>query len=85
MDRILEQRLTWVQMDEETADAGFVCRRCGICRPTLRKWWRRYRSQGIEGLQDFSRKPKSYRGQKVFQKQQDWVLTLRSKPSLTAS
>ncbi|WP_435370220.1 helix-turn-helix domain-containing protein, partial [Acinetobacter indicus] len=23
-------------------DAGLVCRRCGISRPTLRKWWKRY-------------------------------------------
>lgn len=38
MDREVKQRLGWVQLYEQTQDAGFVCRRCGISRPTLRKW-----------------------------------------------
>ena len=45
-------RLGWVRLYEEAGDAGLVCRRCGISRPTLRKWWRRYRAEGEAGLQD---------------------------------
>src|SRR5271157_3841863 len=29
-------RLVWLKLYEETGDAGLVCRRCGISRPTLR-------------------------------------------------
>ncbi|WP_158683987.1 helix-turn-helix domain-containing protein, partial [Pseudoalteromonas sp. T1lg10] len=41
MNREIQQRLTWIKLYEETNDAGLVCRRCGISRPTLRKWWKR--------------------------------------------
>ena len=50
MDREIRQRLGWVKLYEETGNAGLVCRRCGISRPTLRKWWRRYQEAGEDGL-----------------------------------
>jgi len=53
----MQARLTWVTMYLETNDAGFVCRRCGISRPTLRKWVNRYNKLGEEGLKDISRRP----------------------------
>lgn len=34
-----------------------MCRRRGISRPTLRKWWRRYQSEGEKALQEQSRRP----------------------------
>ncbi|KDY10411.1 transposase family protein [Escherichia coli 2-316-03_S4_C2] len=55
MNREIQQRLQWVKLYETSGDAGFVCRRCGISRPTLRKWWRRYLAQGIAGLESHSR------------------------------
>jgi transposase len=84
MDRILKQRLTWVQMYEETKDASFVFKRCGISRPTLQKWCRRYRKKSVEALEGLSKKPKSSPGQRVFQEQQDWILALRSNSKLGA-
>ncbi|HDI4960061.1 TPA: helix-turn-helix domain-containing protein, partial [Salmonella enterica] len=51
MNRETQQRLQWVKLYETSGNAGFVCRRCGISRPTLRKWWRRYLAQGIAGLE----------------------------------
>ncbi len=30
MDRKIQQRPQWVKMYEESSDAGFACRRCGI-------------------------------------------------------
>lgn len=42
----MRKRLVWVQLYESTADAGLVCRQCGISYPTLRKWVRRYRDAG---------------------------------------
>ena len=37
-------RLGWIRLYEQIGNAGVVCRRCGIARPTLRKWWRRYQA-----------------------------------------
>ena len=59
MNREIQQRLLWVKLYETSGDAGFVCRRCGISRPILRKWWRKYLAQGIAGLESHSRRPKS--------------------------
>ena len=50
-------RLTWVQLYQEVQDAGLVCSRCGISRPTLRKWLKRYAEGGKEALIEESRKP----------------------------
>ncbi|MEM1043877.1 MAG: helix-turn-helix domain-containing protein, partial [Bacteroidota bacterium] len=47
---VLKARLTWVKLYQETGNASFVCRRCGISRPTLRKWWTRYQAEGEAGL-----------------------------------
>ena len=50
-------RLGWIKLYEEIGDAGVVCRRCGISRPTLRKWWRRYQAQGTAGLEERTEPP----------------------------
>ena len=44
-------RLGWIRLYERVRNAGLVCRRCGISRPTLRKWWRRYQAEGEAGLE----------------------------------
>ncbi len=70
-------RLGWVRLYEQLGDAGVVCRRCGISRPTLRKWWRRYQADGIAGLKGESRRPHCLAKQKVFAEQEALVLDLR--------
>ena len=70
-------RLGWVHLYEQLGDAGAVCRRCGISRPTLRKWWRRYQADGVAGLKDESRRPHHLAKQKVFADQEALVLELR--------
>ncbi|VAX00250.1 Transposase [hydrothermal vent metagenome] len=77
MKREIKQRLQWVRLYEETEDAGFVCRRCGISRPTLRKWWRRYKSLGIEGLQSQSRRPHRSPNSKIGKNEEKLILKLR--------
>lgn len=62
----IRKRLAWIKMYEETGDAGFTCRKCGISRPTLRKWYRRYKQYGEAGLASESRKPLHSPNQKVF-------------------
>lgn len=77
MDRKIAQRLRWVELFEKTNDAGLVCRRCGISRPTLRLWVRRYREHGEDGLADRSRRPVSSPAAKVFEQQEQLILSLR--------
>jgi transposase InsO family protein len=84
MNREIRMRLKWVRLYEQTGNAGLVCLRCGISRPTLRKWLRRYQGEGIEGLRSRSRRPKSSPGRKVFAAQELWILDLRSQRKLGA-
>ncbi len=50
-------RLAWIRLYEASGDAAETCRRFGISRPTFRKWLRRYRADGAEGLHDRSHVP----------------------------
>ena len=70
-------RLGGVRLYEQLGDAGLVCRRCGISRPTLRKWWHRYQADGVAGLKGESRRPRRLAKQKVFAEQEALVLDLR--------
>ncbi len=84
MNREIQQRLKWVHLYEETGDAGYVCRRCGISRPTLRKWWRRYQENGINGLVSQSRRPHSSPNTKIGHEEERLILELRSSRNLGA-
>ena len=77
MNSKIAQRLRWVELFEKTNDAGLVCRRCGISRPTLRLWVGRYREHGKDGLADRSRRPASSPATKVFEQQEQLILSLR--------
>lgn len=80
--RAVMARLRWVRLYEETRDAGFVCRRCGISRPTLRKWWRRYLVEGEAGLTSRSRRPLSSPNLKLTDDVRHEILELRSERRL---
>jgi len=82
MDREIRQRLKWVQMYEATGNAGLTCRRCGISRPTLRKWWKRYQAEGTNGLKSQSRRPHHSPGRRIHQKQEEWILKMRTERKL---
>jgi transposase len=68
-------RLGWVKLYEELGNAGVACRRCGISRPTLRQWWRRY--QGEAGLESRSWQPHHSPNRKVFAPEEELILGLR--------
>ena len=74
MNKEIKQRLKWVELYLETQDAGFVTRRCGISRPTLRKWLKRYEQDGVDGLQDHSRRPHNSPNAKVGEQEASWIL-----------
>lgn len=70
-------RLIWVTTYERTKDAGLTCRRCGVSRPTLRKWWRRYQSEGEAGLLDRSRRPRRSPARRVGEAEEERIISLR--------
>jgi transposase InsO family protein len=84
MDQIIKTRLGWVKFYKETSNAGLVCRRCGVSRPTLRKWVRRYEEHGMDGLADRSKKPKTSPRTKVTTDHEELILDLRKKRKLGA-
>jgi transposase len=76
-EEVLKARLLWVQHFEQSKNAGVTCRRCGISRPTLRKWWRRYQQSGPEGLRSHSRRRYTPPPKKVTEEHQKIILSLR--------
>jgi len=84
MESEIRARLRWVTLYEEIGGAGVVCRRCGISRPTLRKWLRRYQADGTAGLASRSRRPRRSPRQKVTAEHESWILDLRLKRKLGA-
>lgn len=74
---VLKARLRWVQMYERTQHANLTCRRCGISKATLRKWWLRYQEHGQAGLHSQSRRPHRLRPRKVTPQQQALILEMR--------
>ena len=84
MDKLIRQRLKWIELYQETKNVGLVCRRCGISRPTLLKWLRRYEELGIEGLRDESRRPHSSPARKVNASEEKLILKMRRERGLGA-
>ena len=74
--QVLRARLRWVKLYEETTGGLLVCRRCGISRPTLRKWWRRYQAEGEAGLYSRSHRPHNIK-RKVTEEHLAWIRHLR--------
>ncbi|MFP3868198.1 MAG: IS481 family transposase [Desulfobacteraceae bacterium] len=82
MEPEIRMRLKWVIVYEKTQNAGRACLRCGISRPTLRKWWNRYQTEGLPGLKSRNRKPLSSPQQKVFSQEEEIILQLRTERKL---
>ena len=84
MDKQIKARIIWINLYVETKDAGFVCRKCGISRPTLRKWYQRYLKNGLQGLVGQSKKPHSSPNQKLNSERIKLILNLREERNLGA-
>ncbi len=78
MDREIATRLRWVYMYHEAGNVRPVCARCGIFRPTLRKWLRLYQEAGEAGLPSQSRRPHRSPNQKVSESDRAAILRLRA-------
>jgi transposase InsO family protein len=81
MDKTQKTRLGWIELYKQIKDAGIVCRKCGISRPTLRKWLQRYKEQGVDGLKELTRKPLNSH-KKVTLEQEEVILSLRNNRKL---
>ncbi len=84
MEREVQQRLQWIKLYKEIGNTGLVCRGCGISRPTLRKWWKRYLEQGTEGLKSHSKRPHNSPAAKIGPEEENILLELRANRSLGA-
>jgi transposase-like protein len=65
MEADIRKRMAWIRLYQRIGTAGVVCRRCGVSRPTLRKWLRRYEQGGPEALVSRSRRPHTHPGSRI--------------------
>jgi transposase InsO family protein len=79
MDSDVRKRLRWVKLFEELKSRTQVCLKCGISRPTLRKWVNRYRERGVEGLQSESRRPSTSPAARISEREREWIVELRAR------
>ena len=82
MDRQINARLKWVKLYESKKDAGYVCRHCGVSRPTLRKWFKRYQELGTEGLKNHSKKPHNSPNKRLNDQVEKWIVDFRTQRNL---
>ena len=71
-------------MYKETGDAGLTCRRCGVSRPTLRKWLRKFDKHGLAGLETTRSHPLRSPNRKLTDPIQETILGLREKKNIGA-
>ena len=81
-DHIIQARFLWVKTYLKTKDAGLTCLKCGISRPTLRMWVRRYEQLGLSGLRSTSSAPHSSPNIRVNDQTLELILALRIKRNL---
>jgi len=79
MDAEARKRLRWVELFLRIKNYSIVCLKCGVSRPTLRKWVRRFQDQGAEGLVTGSRKPRSSPAKKILDQHRKWIRVLRNR------
>jgi transposase InsO family protein len=84
MNHEIAKRLKWVHLYERVQNAGIVCRKCGISRPTLRKWTTRFKQQGIPGLQGYSQRPQHSPHRKMTSREVEHIQELRTTKKLGA-
>jgi transposase len=60
LDRQVRHRLAVLRhVEEVTGNIAMTCRYFGITRPTYYNWLRRYEAEGVDGLRDRSKRPRT--------------------------
>jgi transposase InsO family protein len=78
IERRARVRLAWFKRYEEIGNISQVCRDFSIARKTFYKWWPYYAKEGLAGLKDHSKRPKSH-PKTVPKGIQELILKLRHK------
>ena len=60
IERRARIRLTWFQRFEQIGNISQVCREFAISRKTFYKWCPIYAREGLPGLRDRSKRPRSH-------------------------
>jgi transposase InsO family protein len=84
MEADAKRRRAWVELYLKTGDAGLTCRRCGISRPTLRKWIRRFKASGEAGLVSISTRPSGSPNRRIDETVRKTILELRRTKNIGA-
>ena len=84
MNSDAKRRMKWVSTYQESGDAGLTCRRCGISRPTLRKWLRRFEQGGLSALETRSSRPLTSPHRKVNDQMLATIVGLRDAKNIGA-
>ena len=79
MDSDVRKRLRWVRLFDELKNCTKVCLKCGISRPTLRKWLERYQQGGLDGLVAESRRPDTSPSTRISDREREWIAQLRAR------
>jgi transposase-like protein len=66
MKGLQKKRFHWITLYKQLNNAGMVCLKCGISRPILSKWLKRYEENGLAGLLEKNRTPFNFPKKKVF-------------------
>lgn len=65
LKRTIRARETWVKCYEELGSVSKAARKCGIPRSTLYRWIKRVELAGKDGLNGYSKRPKTLAKQKI--------------------
>ena len=79
MDNDIRKRLRWVQLFEELKNHTQVCLKCGISRPTLRKWVGRYQERRAGRSDEQSRRPDKSPAARISERERQWITELRAR------
>lgn len=72
-----KQRLKWMDYHRKVQNIALVCRHFDIQRSLFYKWFNRYNRMGLKGLEDQSKRPKSFRISRIPLVQIDLIKKLR--------
>lgn len=61
-----KQRLSWIDhYRKKSGNVSLTCRHFGITRSLFYKWYNRWQKSGLKGLEDQSKKPKTFRKKEI--------------------
>jgi len=79
MNAEIRKRLRWIELYKQIKNHSVVSLKCGISRPTLRKWVRRYEEDGVAGLASKSRRPINSPARRIHARERGWILEFRKR------